>query len=213
MFWYFFFQAEDGIRDVAVTGVQTCALPISPPEQLGHDPTRVGALRQTVAVLAVRRDRVVVGAQHGRRADGHRLLANIQVEEAADLAERVALRSLLLEATDQHHLRQELPRQPGIHSGRRRVELRHSASRYQRIALRSSTDNRRRRRKIATMMARPTATSAAATVMTKNTSTCPSALPNWAPNATSARLAAFSITSIDMKITSGSRRTMTPTAP
>src|SRR2546429_6800074 len=25
----FFFQAEDGIRDVAVTGVQTCALPIS----------------------------------------------------------------------------------------------------------------------------------------------------------------------------------------
>src|SRR2546429_6942451 len=25
-----FFQAEDGIRDVAVTGVQTCALPISP---------------------------------------------------------------------------------------------------------------------------------------------------------------------------------------
>src|SRR4030042_340772 len=27
---YFFFQAEDGIRDVAVTGVQTCALPIWP---------------------------------------------------------------------------------------------------------------------------------------------------------------------------------------
>src|SRR5256884_3459454 len=27
----FFFQAEDGIRDVAVTGVQTCALPISNP--------------------------------------------------------------------------------------------------------------------------------------------------------------------------------------
>src|SRR2546429_2722030 len=28
-FFFFFFQAEDGIRDVAVTGVQTCALPIS----------------------------------------------------------------------------------------------------------------------------------------------------------------------------------------
>src|SRR5205809_2299107 len=28
---FFFFQAEDGIRDVAVTGVQTCALPISHP--------------------------------------------------------------------------------------------------------------------------------------------------------------------------------------
>src|ERR1041385_4224324 len=28
--FFFFFQAEDGIRDVAVTGVQTCALPIYP---------------------------------------------------------------------------------------------------------------------------------------------------------------------------------------
>src|SRR5207245_3827905 len=28
----FFFQAEDGIRDATVTGVQTCALPISPCE-------------------------------------------------------------------------------------------------------------------------------------------------------------------------------------
>src|SRR5205823_9274522 len=28
---FFFFQAEDGIRDKLVTGVQTCALPISSP--------------------------------------------------------------------------------------------------------------------------------------------------------------------------------------
>src|SRR5205085_6295005 len=27
-FFFFFFQAEDGIRDLTVTGVQTCALPI-----------------------------------------------------------------------------------------------------------------------------------------------------------------------------------------
>src|SRR5256886_7310315 len=27
---FFFFQAEDGIRDLTVTGVQTCALPITP---------------------------------------------------------------------------------------------------------------------------------------------------------------------------------------
>src|SRR3989441_12236127 len=33
--FFFFFQAEDGIRDKLVTGVQTCALPISFP-----DPTR-----------------------------------------------------------------------------------------------------------------------------------------------------------------------------
>src|SRR3712207_7599643 len=30
MKYYFFFQAEDGIRDIGVTGVQTCALPILP---------------------------------------------------------------------------------------------------------------------------------------------------------------------------------------
>src|ERR1041385_4435297 len=33
----FFFQAEDGIRDVAVTGVQTCALPILISTQHGAD--------------------------------------------------------------------------------------------------------------------------------------------------------------------------------
>src|SRR5256884_9933791 len=32
--FFFFFQAEDGIRDVAVTGVQTCALPISAADRI-----------------------------------------------------------------------------------------------------------------------------------------------------------------------------------
>src|SRR2546429_5791472 len=41
----FFFQAEDGIRDVAVTGVQTCALPISRSFEKGRfDLVRIGAL-------------------------------------------------------------------------------------------------------------------------------------------------------------------------
>src|SRR5690606_40028459 len=31
--FFFFFQAEDGIRDFHVTGVQTCALPILPGSQ------------------------------------------------------------------------------------------------------------------------------------------------------------------------------------
>src|SRR5262249_56562008 len=35
LFFFFFFQAEDGIRDWSVTGVQTCALPISTPAP-GH---------------------------------------------------------------------------------------------------------------------------------------------------------------------------------
>src|SRR5256885_4134364 len=33
---FFFFQAEDGIRDYKVTGVQTCALPISGAVGGGH---------------------------------------------------------------------------------------------------------------------------------------------------------------------------------
>src|SRR5205807_4746917 len=32
--FFFFFQAEDGIRDYKVTGVQTCALPISTPRAM-----------------------------------------------------------------------------------------------------------------------------------------------------------------------------------
>src|SRR3712207_7630271 len=36
MIYFFFFQAEDGIRDIGVTGVQTCALPIWP---CAPDPT------------------------------------------------------------------------------------------------------------------------------------------------------------------------------
>src|SRR5437868_14606474 len=34
---FFFFQAEDGIRDRNVTGVQTCALPISAPPLVGPE--------------------------------------------------------------------------------------------------------------------------------------------------------------------------------
>src|SRR2546425_9922223 len=39
----FFFQAEDGIRDKLVTGVQTCALPISLILVTGLSPGRTGA--------------------------------------------------------------------------------------------------------------------------------------------------------------------------
>src|SRR5258708_22861270 len=39
---FFFFQAEDGIRDDLVTGVQTCALPISPRRGGGDGAVRAG---------------------------------------------------------------------------------------------------------------------------------------------------------------------------
>src|SRR5215467_7336276 len=37
VFFFFFFQAEDGIRDYKVTRVQTCALPISDCRVLFHN--------------------------------------------------------------------------------------------------------------------------------------------------------------------------------
>src|SRR5207302_7525317 len=43
--FFFFFQAEDGIRDFHVTGVQTCALPISSKSAPSRSATRAVALR------------------------------------------------------------------------------------------------------------------------------------------------------------------------
>src|SRR5256885_3117013 len=40
---YFFFQAEDGIRDYKVTGVQTCALPILSARSTGAAPRQRGS--------------------------------------------------------------------------------------------------------------------------------------------------------------------------
>src|SRR3712207_8768591 len=48
-FFCFFFQAEDGIRDIGVTGVQTCALPIL---KLSTHPFSHGLPGAMVAVLA-----------------------------------------------------------------------------------------------------------------------------------------------------------------
>src|SRR5438270_10724387 len=49
----FFFQAEDGIRDLTVTGVQTCALPIStlsrPPTAFAQRSTGLGTANATEA--------------------------------------------------------------------------------------------------------------------------------------------------------------------
>src|SRR5256885_10602556 len=55
--YFFFFQAEDGIRDYKVTGVQTCALPISPaPEGREELSACVWRDRARQLVFARRRD-------------------------------------------------------------------------------------------------------------------------------------------------------------
>src|SRR5690349_22152381 len=64
LYYFFFFQAEDGIRDLYVTGVQTCALPISEAstDERGAGP-RPGARRLGRAALPRLREQ-------GRRLTG-----------------------------------------------------------------------------------------------------------------------------------------------
>src|SRR5438445_7470699 len=64
MFFFFFFQAEDGIRDIGVTGVQTCALPIS--------------LRWNQVVPAPRNHQLVWQTQH---TIGNRIATMMIVEQ------------------------------------------------------------------------------------------------------------------------------------
>src|SRR4030066_1882756 len=55
---FFFFQAEDGIRDSSVTGVQTCALPIlAHLDPVGYDQSLVGVCRRVSGVEEARQDR------------------------------------------------------------------------------------------------------------------------------------------------------------
>src|SRR5262245_58703707 len=68
-------------------------------------------------------------------------------------------------------------------------------------------------RYIVTRMARPTATSAAATAIIKNTNTWPDGSFNRLENATSKRLTSLSINSIHIKMMIAFRRYSTPSTP
>src|SRR5215203_6368748 len=64
---FFFFQAEEGIRDIGVTGVQTCALPISTEHGLvpgcGSIVTAIAAASGTMPIVIGRascRERVYI---------------------------------------------------------------------------------------------------------------------------------------------------------
>src|SRR3712207_8959167 len=66
MICFFFFQAEDGIRDIGVTGVQTCALPISAGDRRASGGQRHLRQRGDAAALAV------VKAAASKRSGGAR---------------------------------------------------------------------------------------------------------------------------------------------
>src|SRR2546427_976782 len=59
LFCFFFFQAEDGIRDLTVTGVQTCALPIS---RLHGGGDEARTTHREAAGLPGRQDRTAPGS-------------------------------------------------------------------------------------------------------------------------------------------------------
>src|SRR5438270_10991060 len=69
---FFFFQAEDGIRDLTVTGVQTCALPIClaalddrlPSRRLHRDPAGGKAAEHLTEEIA---------GQHAHRSEERRV--------------------------------------------------------------------------------------------------------------------------------------------
>src|SRR2546430_12846753 len=69
---FFFFQAEDGIRDLTVTGVQTCALPISKPflARVGRGWTHQTRARNGFVSSGVRRKQL-----RGRGAESNGPLA------------------------------------------------------------------------------------------------------------------------------------------
>src|SRR2546426_10456737 len=108
---FFFFQAEDGIRDYKVTGVQTCALPIcgecrafgSVPHQLDVDrgtagAQRAGGAQQMVEALGARE---APDGQHrpgrpavrsiGERGEVEPVVADVHLRGDAARRVRVAL--------------------------------------------------------------------------------------------------------------------------
>src|SRR5699024_12178992 len=70
-FFLFFFQAEDGIRDRNVTGVQTCALPICITDQQAADKAKefLSHFEEVAAVRAVNHDGELVVAVEVKHHD------------------------------------------------------------------------------------------------------------------------------------------------
>ena len=100
-------EVRVGVEHVHRTTLATRAS-ILPTEQLGHYAARRDAARERLAVIAIGGDDVIIGAQHAERAGAHCFLPDIEVTEAAHLAQRVGFGRALLEAALQEHGMQEL---------------------------------------------------------------------------------------------------------
>src|SRR5690606_39371973 len=86
--WFFFFQAEDGIRGFHVTGVQTCALPISTAPTVTWEsvpwPVYAVSPRASTEPSEANRDAVISGLQVFAPADGPRPGPNDRVSHGGE---------------------------------------------------------------------------------------------------------------------------------
>src|SRR5688572_32159307 len=76
--YFFFFQAEDGIRDLTVTGVQTCALPIyeqetEQPQEERHPPSLARGRRHRQPALTGAPHHENHGHQENQRSEERRV--------------------------------------------------------------------------------------------------------------------------------------------
>src|SRR5690349_24033242 len=89
LWMFFFFQAEDGIRVLYVTGVQTCALPIFAPRArhgAGGDQGRAHPEDLVLDRRQLRVEPVARGMRRGVRGDDVHQLAFCVAHDLADLA-------------------------------------------------------------------------------------------------------------------------------
>src|SRR3712207_9503675 len=89
---FFFFQAEDGIRDIGVTGVQTCALPIFIREK--HDAAQAEIEKLRLLIRQLQRGRF---GRRSERLEPDQLQLGLedleQTAAAAEAAQEAASRS------------------------------------------------------------------------------------------------------------------------
>src|SRR5215203_4175738 len=85
LIFFFFFQAEDGIRDIGVTGVQTCALPIFISAlKLGSDGLPASTTTATLAEIAARISTAERRAMAAERETVDRLIAHHLADRIGD---------------------------------------------------------------------------------------------------------------------------------
>src|SRR5258708_5067170 len=114
-FCFFFFQAEDGIRDDLVTGVQTCALPICaprPPEQIrcsinAAQQAKYAAIQSENELAKTRADAAKKIAEADGLAKANQVLASSITDKLLE-KQRLDIQDRWIARWDGHRAQQEI---------------------------------------------------------------------------------------------------------